>query len=83
MEIDFVSFDVDFVFLEVVVWEVGVFVLIYFGKDLEVWFKGNKLLVFEVDLVVDGFLVECLCVDCFGYGWLLEEIVDDWVRLDY
>lgn len=54
----------------------------YFRRDLKTWTKENASPVSEADIVLDKFLHSALTTARPDYGWLSEESVDDFARLE-
>jgi myo-inositol-1(or 4)-monophosphatase len=54
----------------------------YYGGDVRRWNKAGGSPVTEADLAVDKFLRETLCAARPDYGWLSEESVDGFARLE-
>lgn len=64
-----------------VVREAGAVALTKFRVPLKSWMKGNASPVCEADIAVDELLRQRLAVPDPSYGWLSEESVDDFSRL--
>ncbi|HWA19115.1 MAG TPA: 3'(2'),5'-bisphosphate nucleotidase CysQ [Devosia sp.] len=60
----------------------GIIASSYFRRDLKSWTKENATPVSEADIMLDKFLQSALTTARPDYGWLSEESVDDFTRLE-
>lgn len=73
----------DLSLIEDVAIKAGEIAMKYFGKDPEVWYKGEaRSPVSQADLEIDQFLKSALLEARPGYGWLSEETEDNSERLE-